>query len=254
MLLLVAMACPWKFKISGNCVLEPSFRRVYGAPFDTTIKAAPLRPGDLVDPGQTVVEFDREEVEAQLREARSKRVAAEKEMMTYLTEQKVSQYAEAQARCDALAAQVELLERHLARTTVKADFAGMIVSGDLKQDIGRTVRLGQELIELAPLNELLLQVEVEQGDVVYVKEGQGGQFTAKARPGVAMPFVVARVHPTPEVRKGESVYVIEGTVANTDGWLRPGMEGAAKITVGWRNITWVATRKVLNWLRLRLWW
>lgn len=253
-LLLFAVVGRWTFKVSGNCVLDPSFRRVYGAPFDTTLKSAPVRPGDTVLPGQVIVEFDRDDVEVQLREARSKRTSAEKEMLTYLTEQKVPQYAESKARHDALVAQVELLEKHLARTIVQADFAGMIVSGDLKQDIGRTVRMGQELIELAPLTELVLKVEVEQDDVVYVREGLRGEFTTKARPGVALPFTVTRVHPVAEVHKGESVYIVEATVPNADGWLRPGMEGAAKISIDRRNVTWVAMRKIFNWLRLKIWW
>ncbi|MCC6579218.1 MAG: HlyD family efflux transporter periplasmic adaptor subunit [Phycisphaeraceae bacterium] len=37
-------------------------------------------------------------------------------------------------------------------------------------------------------------------------------------------------------------------------WLRPGMEGLARIDVGWRPIWWVATHKVTETLDLWLWW
>ncbi len=41
---------------------------------------------------------------------------------------------------------------------------------------------------------------------------------------------------------------------NAQGLLSPGMEGAAKVEVDRRNVAWVVTRKMLNWLRLHLWW
>jgi len=242
------------FNAVGNCSLECSFRQVYTAPFDTTIRSAAVRPGDTVEKGQTIVEFDRDDLVLKLRETQSNMTGAEKEMSTHLAEEKMSQYAESQARRDSLAAQADLLKRQVARAEVHADFEGIVVTGDLTQDIGRPVRMGEQLVEVAPLDKLLLDVEVEQGDIAYVEEGQKGVFTTKARPNLSMPFEVDKVRPTPETRNGASVYIAEATVANPEGWLRPGMEGAAKIHVGRRNITWVYTRKLVNWLRLHLWW
>lgn len=240
--------------ISGSCVLEPSFRRVYTAPFETTIRSAPVRPGDTVVEGQVIVEFDRDDLELRLREVGSSLTSAEKEMDTYLAQQKMPQYAEARARWQALSAEKELLERRIARAEVRADFAGIVIVGDLSQDIGRPVRMGEHLIEVAPLDTLVLDVEIDQGDIGHIGVGQEGRFTTKAQPDVAIPFRVAQVRPTPEIRNGVSVYVAEATVQNADGWLRPGMEGAAKVRVGRGNVTWVFTRKLVNWLRLHLWW
>jgi hypothetical protein len=242
------------FNAVGNCSLECSFRQVYTAPFDTTIRSVAVRPGDTVGKGQTIVVFDCDDLVLKLRETQSNKTGAEKEMSTYLAQQKMSKYAESEARRDSLAAQADLLERQIARAEVHADFAGIVVTGDLTRDIGRPVRMGEQLIEVAPLDKLLLDVEVQQGDIAYVEAGQGGMFTTKARPNLSMPFEVDKVRPTPETRNGASVYIAEATVANPEGWLRPGMEGAAKVRIGRQNITWVYTRKLINWLRLHLWW
>ncbi len=243
------------FEIAGNCRLAPSFRRVYSAPFDTTIAAAPVRPGDTVQEGQPVVEFDREELEMRLREARSKRSSVEKEMSTYLVqEEKVSQYAEARARLEALTVRVELLQRQLDQTVLRAEFPGIVISGDLSRDIGRPVHMGEELVEVAPLGSFLLEVEVAQGDVTYVEPGQQGNFVTQARPNVPIAFTVDRVRPLPEAREGDSVYVAEATIPNEEGWLRPGMGGAARVKVDRRNVTWTLARKAVNWVRLHVWW
>jgi hypothetical protein len=243
------------FRVSGGCRLEPSLRRIYSAPFGTRIESAPVRPGDTVEALDTLVDFDRLEVDLSLREAKSKREGVKKEVDTYLVqEDKMAEYAEASARLAALEAEIDLLERRLSRTSLKADFAGIVLSGDLTQEIGRPVQMGEPLIEVAPLDEFVLEVEIDQGDVSYLREGQAGRFTTKAKPDLAIPFSLLRVRPMPEARGGQSRYVAEAVVPNTEGWLRPGMEGAAKIDVGRRNVTWTVTRKLLNWLKLKLWW
>ncbi|MFO7957145.1 MAG: HlyD family efflux transporter periplasmic adaptor subunit [Candidatus Brocadiia bacterium] len=243
------------FNVSGSCRLVPSFRRVYAAPFDTTIQAAPVRPGDTVEEGEPLVIFDQRDLEVRLREARSKRTSVEKEMSTYLVQEgKMAQYAEARARRDALEAEIELLQRQLERTTLRAEFPGIVLEGDLSQDIGRPVQMGEKLIEVAPLDEFVLEVSVDQGDVSYVEPGLEGEFTTKAKPDMEIPFQVSKVRPTPEVREGASVYIAEAPVPNRGELLRPGMEGAAKVKVGRRNVTWTVTRKLVNWIRMHVWW
>ncbi|MGD2176058.1 MAG: hypothetical protein PVJ27_11690, partial [Candidatus Brocadiaceae bacterium] len=133
------------FNVTGSCRLIPSFRRVYAAPFNTTIQAAPVRPGDTVAEGDLIVRFDRQDLELSLREAMSKRTSVAKEMSTYLVqEEKVPQYAEARARLEALDAEIELLKRRLERTDVRAEFPGIVIEGDLSQDIGRPVQMGEK--------------------------------------------------------------------------------------------------------------
>ncbi len=253
-LLAFAVFGRWDFNLSGNCVLTPSFRRIYAAPYDTTIKEAPLRPGDEVAVGSLLLSFDRDEIDLQLRESLAKRASVEKEMASYLAEQKLSRYAEAQARADALAAEIALLQRHAEKARVEADFPGLLLRGDLSRDIGRPVRTGQELLEVAPLDKLILEISIAQEDIAHVRLGMQGEFTTRAQPDEVVPFKLSKLHPMPETRDGENVYVAEALVPNPDGSLRPGIEGVARLKAGRRNVTWVASRKLLNWLRLRLWW
>lgn len=242
------------FNVRGSCELQPAFRSIYAAPFDATIKAAPVQPGDTLNVGDVVFELDGEELELRLREARSNRAAAEKEMGTFLAEQRMSQYAEAKARAEALAAEIELLELRLGRTRVRAEFPGIVLTGDLRRELGRPVRMGEKLVEVAPLDRFVLELKVEQGDVAHVAPGQEGAFTAKARPGVSIPFTVEKVRPVPEIRDRDSFYIAEASVPNPEGWLRPGMEGAARVHAGRGNVIRVYSRKLVNWIRMRVWW
>jgi hypothetical protein len=240
--------------LKGNCTLTPSFSHIYSAPFDTRVCEAPVKPGDTVAEGDLLVGFDREELDVQLREAESNLTSVQKRINSLLGQQDLAGLGEAIPRRDALLNQIKLLERRIERAQLRADSIGIVTEGDLTHSIGRTVRTGDYLIEVAPLEELVLEVQIAQGDVSYLGLGQKGRFTTRAKPDQVIEFTVGNLRPMPEVRGGSSVYIVEATIVNEDGWLRPGMEGAAKIGVERRNVTWVLTRKLVNWVRMHLWW
>lgn len=243
----------WPLKIAGEAELSPAARRVYAAPFDRAILQETLvLPGQLVKAGDTLFRFDTEELEIATREAQSKLAATKKQMAVYFSEQKIAQYKIAKAQCEELAAQIELLEHRIRQGEVRATFDGIVLTGDLRQHIGTPFPMGQTLLEVAPLDELLLLLEVDQGDVAFVEVGQRGTFVTKARPDVTLDFVVEKIRPMSEARDQANVFIVEARVKNAKGWLRPGMEAAANVRAGTHNLAWVFTRKLVNWLRFKL--
>ena len=243
----------WPLKISSNARLAPALRRVYAAPFDRAIlRETMVLPGQLVKAGDPLLRFEDEELQLVLRETRSKVAGMRKKMDVLFSEQRVAEYNIAKAESEELAAQVELLEHRIRQALVRASFDGVVLSGDLRQEIGRPFQMGETLLEAAPLDELLLLAEVSQGDVVHVAVGQRGEFATKARPDLKLGFEVAKIRPMAEPRDGANVFVVEARVKNTAGWLRPGMEAASNIYAGKHNIAWAFTRKLINWVRYKL--
>ncbi len=252
-LALVGIFGRWPLTVKGDARLAPASRRAYAAPFDRAVLLRPhVLPGDLVRAGDPLCEFDDEELQLALREARATLVAREKERDVLFSQQKTAECRIATAQCEELEAQIALLEHRIERAVVRAKFDGVVLSGDLRQHVGAPFPMGETLLEVAPLDELLVLVDVEQGDVAHVEVGQQGSFATKARPDLKLPFTVAKIRPLAEARGGATVFVVEARVRNRDGWLRPGMEAAATITGPRRNLAWVLTRKLVNWLRMKL--
>ncbi len=243
----------WTLKVSGTATLAPAVRRVYTAPFDRAIlREALVLPGQIVRKGELLFRFEDEELQLGLREARSRFAAAHAKMQVSFAEQKIAEHQMARAESEELAAQIALLESRIRQARVLATFDGVVLSGDLRQQIGSPCQMGQTLLEVAPLDELLLLVQVEQGDVAHVRVGQEGTFATRARPGQTLHFTVGKIRPMSEVHEQSNVFVVEADIPNTEGWLRPGMEAAANIRAGRHNITYVWTRKLADWLRMKL--
>lgn len=255
LLLLVALGVfgRWTLHISGTASLVPATRRVYAAPFDHAIlRETPVLPGQLVSKGTLLFRFEDQELQLSLREARSRLAAAQAKAQVSLAEQKMADYKMAQAESEELSAQIALLEQRIAQARVEAGFDGVVLSGDLRQQIGSPFQMGQTLLEVAPLKELLLLVQVDQGDIAHVQVGQEGTFVTRARPDKTLEFTVEKIRPMAEVHDQSNVFIVEARIPNPEGWLRPGMEAAANIRAGEHNITYVWTRKLVNWVRLKL--
>ena len=62
-------------------------------------------------------------------------------------------------------AQIALVEDRLARATVMAPFAGIVVSGDLTQLLGAPVEQGRQLFQIAPLDSYRVILEVDERDI-----------------------------------------------------------------------------------------
>jgi multidrug efflux pump subunit AcrA (membrane-fusion protein) len=157
------------------------------------------------------------------------------------------------AKREQAAAQIALLTEQLAHTRITAPFDGLIVSGDLSQSLGAPVERGDVLMEVAPLNEYRVVLEVEEGDIFAVREGQHGQLALASVPGTVFPFLVNKITPVSTAAEGRNTFRVEAQLTGSSEALRPGMDGAGKIAAGQRKLLWIWTRKLTNWLRLAAW-
>ena len=50
-----------------------------------------------------------------------------------------------------------------------------------------------------------------------------------------------------------NVFKVRARLLETAEWMRPGLEGRARIHIGRRRKIWLWTHRMVKWLRMRLW-
>ena len=70
---------------------------------------------------------------------------------------------------------------------------------------------------------------------------------------MGFPFKVTRIVPLAEPKDGHNVFEVRAELDNHAAWMRPGMEGKAKIDAGRARLIWILTHKAMDFLRLKLW-
>lgn len=241
------------FRVSSPTTLEPLVQQAAVAPFDGYVREAPVRPGDLVKQGQPLARLDDRELKLERLKWLSQQEELSKQFRVAMADRNASQVQIVSAQLEQARAQVARAEEQLARTALVAPFDGVVVSGDLTQQLGAPVERGRVLFELAPLSTFRLVLKVDERDVGYVTPGQRGTLVLAAFPGESIGFEVTRVTPVSTPREGRNYFRVEAALDGNEPRLRPGMEGVGKIDVGRASVAWIWTRQIIDAARLALW-
>lgn len=241
-------------RVAARTVVEGSMQIAAVAPFDGFVAEALVRAGDTVKKGQPLARLDERDLQLE-----RSRWTAERSQLRRRYE--VAQAQSDRATMGVLAAQVNqaeaqlaLAEERLARATLVAPFDGVVVSGDLSQQVGSPVETGKLLFEVAPLQGFRVMMQVDDRDIAYLQLGQRGELLLSGLPGRQLPVSVKRITPVATQHDGRNVFAVEASIdGGSAAPLRPGMEGVSKVTVGERSLLWIWTRGFVDWLRLALW-
>lgn len=242
-----------EFRVSAKTAIEGTVQRSAVAPFDGFVATAPVRAGQEVEEGQVLATLDQREIALEAGRWRAER---EQQMLKYqeaLGKQDRVQARIIAAQVQQAEAQLALLEAKLERSVIKAPFKGLVVSGDLSQMLGSPVETGKLLFEVAPLNSYRAVLQVEERDAAYIKEGQTGTIRLTGQASMAVSIRVTKVVPVANAADGRNTFRAEAALLDAPPWVRPGMEGVAKVAINEQPLAWIWTRTMVDWVRLSVW-
>ncbi len=243
-----------EYRAEGMSLLEATERRTISAPFDGYLKSVGVEVGDTIVAGQTMMaELDTEELLLQLTAADSERAAFQKQADAARRDGDTALAQIADANADKTQARVDLFEYMIGRARITSPLSGVTVEGDLKRQIGAPVKTGDVLFEVSPLDSLRAIVNVPEDQITEVKVGLSGELATASFPALKIPFVVERIEPVARVVNQRNVFEVRVKLSEIHPWMRPGMEGVGKINIDERSYAWIWTRKIVNWVRMKLW-
>jgi len=241
------------YRVSAKTVLEPIVQRAAAAPFDGYIREAPRRAGDLVRVNDLLCTLDDRELRLERLKALSKFEEYQKEYHKAMAEREAAKAEIFTAQMKQVQSEMALLDDQLAHTRVLSPFDGIVVSGDLSQQLGSPVEKGKVLFEIAPLDKYRIVLEVDERDIADVRVGQRGNVLLSAFPSEPIEVAVQKVTPVATAKEGRNFFRVEAALSKSDERLRPAMEGAGKIEVDRRLLVWIWTHQVVDSVRLAVW-
>ncbi len=243
-----------QFKAEAPFVLEATYQQVVCASFDGYIKAVNVEVGDMVKGNETTLaELDTAELRLKLAAAKAERAGYLKQVAAAMRDGETAQAQIAQANSDKVEAQIDLLNYLIEHGKIISPISGTVVEGDLKRQIGAPVKTGDVLFEVTPLESLRAELLVPEDQIFDIAVDQEGYLATVSYPAQRIKFVVERMNPMAEVVNNRNVFKVRVRLLETRSWMRPGMEGVAKVSIGERRYVWIWTRRIVNWLRMQLW-
>ena len=241
------------YRVSAPATLEGSVRRTLAAPFDGYVASAAARAGDVVRAGAVLATLEDSEIRLERLKWASQYAQFVKQHQEAVANRDRAKAQIVQAQYEQAQAQVALLDAQLRRVAVKAPFDGVVVKGDLSQALGSSVKRGEGLFEITPLQAYRVIINVDERDITDVAPGRTGVLVLSSITRESFVFTVGNVTSVTTAREGKNFFRVEATLENSTERLRPGMEGVAKIDVEPRRLIWIWTHRLVGWLRLFIW-
>lgn len=250
---LVAAVLPVPYRVTAPVEVEGEIQRAVAAPFAGFIRDAAVRAGDSVRQGQRMARLDDKDLQLERVRWQAELEMAEKKGREAMAAGNRVDLSLAAAQAAQARAQLGLALERLARTEILAPFDGVVVSGDLSQQLGSPAEQGKVLFEVAPLTAWRLMLKVDERDIDQVQVGQRGEIRLPGLPGESLPFTVKRLTSVATAQEGRNTFRVEAEVGPAAQRLRPGMEGVAKVQAGERTALWVAGHRFVDWLHITAW-
>jgi biotin carboxyl carrier protein len=242
------------FRPKAPFILEAIQQQVIPAPFDGYIKTVAVEVGDSIESENSILAtLDDAELRLQLAASKAEKAGYLKQESAYMRDNETAQAQIARANADKAQAQIDLLNYQIGQAKLISPINGIVVKGDLKRQIGAPVKAGNILFEVCPLESLRAELLVPEDLIFDIELGQEGRLATASYPGQPIKFVVERINPMAEVVNQRNVFKVRVRLLETYSWMRPGMEGVAKVSAGKRSYIWIWTRKITNWIRMKFW-
>ena len=243
-----------EYRAESSFVFESTIHQVVVSPIDSFIKNVSVSPGNKVEAEKTVLgELDTSELRLKLAALKAEQLGYQKKIDASIRDRQTVESQIAQAKYDKVAAEISLLELNIRQATLRAPITGRIISEDLNRQIGAPVEKGQVLFEIAGIDSLRAELYVPEDLIADVHEGQKGELAAVGHPEQRIRFVVEVINPMADVVNNHNVFKVRARLMDSREWMRPGMEGTARISLGRKRYAWLGSRRLINWLRMKLW-
>ena len=246
----------WHYRVDASAQLSTESTRLISAQFDGRIEQVHATAGDLVKEGALLVTLDKRDLEQQQNELTAEISKAQTEVNKNRADGHLAETEIAQARLDQSLAKAKRIENYLQQALSKAPFEGVIVEGERKDLLGAPVKKGDRIFKLAKIEGLYMTLMVTEKEMRHIRPNATGEVTLLSHTDHNIPIRINSVIPVAQVKgqEGNQFMITAELLEPPQAWWRPGMTGLARINVGDKNIAWILTHRVVDNLRLLLWW
>jgi multidrug efflux pump subunit AcrA (membrane-fusion protein) len=253
------------YRVDAPFTFEAATRQIVPAPFEGEVDSVEAKLGDKVNAGAVLATLKTLPLRRKLDQARAGLYEHLKQADAARSDKKWADAQMAAAQARQFQEQIALLTEQIEQATIKARIDGTVIRGGLDRFVGSSVEKGQVLFEIAPLEDLRAELLIPEDQVADLQAAmRAGKvravLSAGAYPDRPIEAVMERVLPLAEKIDGKVVFRARAVIAGEPQsrmtgreWIRPGMEGAAHVSLGRRNLAWIWSRRIVNRLRLWLW-
>ena len=253
LVVLFLAAFPWPVRVEGDAVVAPLHSAQLQPEIEGVISKVYAHEGDRVEKDQVLAEIADWDTRTKLAEAEAKYQAAVLQVNRALAGNDGSEAGMQRVQADYWKSEVERSRQELDRTRLRSPIAGVVATSHVENMVGRRLQYGDTFAEVVDTSRAIVDVAIDDVDVSLLRAGEAASVKLNSFPTRVFRGDVAVVSPKGTVQAGSRVFFARVAVPNADGLIRAGMEGRAKVRVGWYPAGYALFRRPLLWIYSRFW-
>ncbi|HLI52515.1 MAG TPA: efflux RND transporter periplasmic adaptor subunit [Thermomicrobiaceae bacterium] len=203
------------------------------------VQLVAVQPGDVVKQGDVLVQLNRQSFDQAISQAQTALDTAEaavnaSEQIATPTPQDLAQKLQAEQNLKIAQQAYNTAQSSLADSLILAPTDGTVLNVKVAANV--PISQAQEVVDIANLQQLTLQLSLDETDIPHVSVGQTVHFTTDAYPGTQINGTLSRISPAATTSGGATSF--QGTVTFTPPTgivLRPGMNANVSIQTAVRK-------------------
>lgn len=208
---------------------------VVTAPIDGVIASIPVEPNQIVSQGETIIRYEDTSYRNEFTIAEQALVVSQAELKkltqsAFQDEKSKAEIALSKAKVELAAIKRDYAKEMLAYVTLIADKQGIILINNKLEMIGRPVKIGERLMEIAEIGKLKFRIDLPVENNINFSVGAPVKIYLDTDPLRSIDAKVTQIGFRAEIVPGEMlVYPVEAESIEEISHLRIGWQGTAKI-------------------------
>lgn len=242
------------YRVDGTATLETDFITYISAPYDGLVVDLKVKEGDEVKKNELLLTLDKNELRLKANESSSDIARYDEEGQKARGNNSLADMKIAFSKKQEAISALQRVNYYMSKADIKAPYDGIIIQADKKNLVGAPVSKGDVVLKIAKIGSLYLKIKVQEKDIDELQNI--GEFLFLSNPDIVYKIAIDKMMPIAEVDKNEgNVFVLKAYIKHDEEkWWRPGMSGVAKIDVGEKTLFWIATHRIVDFIRMNLWW
>jgi putative peptide zinc metalloprotease protein len=253
----------WHDSVQGRFVLEPGQRAVVRSRVSGTVTNVEVDEGVSVEAGKPLVQLRNLPLQSELARAQAEYLGAA--MRATSATLLYADFGQASQERERSAKHQQVLNSKMINLEVVSPISGIVLTPRVADLLGSYVQEGTELLEIADLHVMRARISVSEHDVYKLAQGSRvrlqveglwkvweSQMSSLATQSSQVDPALADENNFKGLRPPK-FYVVEAQISNSDGRLRPGMIGVARIYGVRRSIAGLVWQEGRRFFVRKLW-
>jgi RND family efflux transporter MFP subunit len=250
---LFLVLCPLPLRVVGDATVTPETTSKIQTPVDGVVSRVFVREGDAVKAGTILADLEDWDYRSALASAQAKYATASAEMNRALSAKDGSEAGIKRLQVDYWASEVARARERLEKTHLRSTQDGIVATPHMEEMVGHKLDLGDTLATVVSSERAQVDIAIDEEDVPLIQNGDTAAIKIESFPTKKFTGTVSVISPISTVELDKRVFYARVSVPNSEGLMRPGMQGRGKISAGWHRAGFVIFRGVGMWAWAKIW-